>query len=72
MAGSVVSDDIEISLADYKWTICSTYHMILKASSGEVTFGRDIMVGIPMANWHKISDRRQQQTDLKNCYENHS
>ena len=42
-------------LADASWAICSTYHTVLKASSGATIFGRDMMFEIPyIAGWYKI------------------
>jgi hypothetical protein len=47
------------------WAIRSTYHMVLKASPGTAIFGRDMLFDIPyIADWNKIGDHRQHQTDL--------
>ena len=35
------------------WAICSTYHMVLKASPGAAIFGRDMLFDIPfIADWN--------------------
>jgi transposase InsO family protein len=34
MADSVTPDDIDVSLDNAAWAICSTYHIVLKASPG--------------------------------------
>ena len=51
--------------------ICSTYHTVLKASPGAAIFGRDMLFDIPfLADWNKIGDYRQRQTDLNTNREN--
>jgi hypothetical protein len=40
MANSVAPSDIATFLTNAAWPICSTYHVVLKASSGSVVFGR--------------------------------
>ena len=71
MADSVVPDDIDAVLINASWAICSTYHTVLKASPGAAIFGRDMMIDIPfLADWKKIGDYRQRQTDLNNMREN--
>ncbi len=53
------------------WAIRSTYHTVLKASPGAAIFGRDMLFDIPfVADWHKIGDYRQHQTDRSNKREN--
>jgi hypothetical protein len=65
MANSVAPSDIATLLTNADWAICSTYHMVLKASPGAAIFGRDMLFDIPyMADWNKIGDYRQHQTDL--------
>ena len=45
--------------------------MELKASSGAAIFGRDMLFGIPfLADWNKIGDYRQRQTDRNTRREN--
>ena len=49
----------------------STYHTVLKASPGAAVYGRDMLFDIPsIADWRKIGDYRQRQTDLNNMREN--
>jgi hypothetical protein len=71
MADSVAPSDI--ALTNAAWAICSTYHMVLKASPGAAIFGRDMLFDIPyIADWNKIGDCRQCQTDLNTKHENNS
>ena len=54
------------------WAIHSTYHTVPKASPGAAIFGRDMLFNIPfLADWNKIGEYRQHQTDCnmerKNC-----
>jgi hypothetical protein len=73
MATSVAPSNIATFLTNAAWTICFTYHTVLKASSGTGTFGRDVLFDIPyIADWNKIGDYRQHQTDLKMTRENKS
>jgi hypothetical protein len=52
---------------------CSTYHTVLKASPGAEIFGRYMLFDIPyIADWNKIGDYRQHQTDLNTKRENNS
>ncbi len=65
MADSVAPRDIDTILTYLSFAICSTYHMVLKASPGTAIIGRDILFDIPyIADWKKIGDYRQHQTDL--------
>ena len=73
MATSVAPSDIATFLTNAAWAICSTYHMVLKASPGTAIFGRDMLFDIPyIADWNKIGDYRQCQTDLNTKRENNS
>jgi hypothetical protein len=47
--------------------IRSTYHTVLNASPGAAKFEQDMLFDIPfIADWRKIGDYRQRQTDLNN------
>jgi hypothetical protein len=71
MAASVDASDIDTFLTNVAWAPCSTYHMVLKASPGASIFGRDMLFDIPFfADWNKIGDYRQPQTDLNTKCEN--
>ena len=71
MADSVDASDIDTFLTNVAWAICSTYHTVLKASPGAAIFGRDMLFDIPfLADWNKIGDYRQRQTDLNTKREN--
>jgi hypothetical protein len=65
MADSVTPDDVDVFLDNAAWAICSTYHTFLKAPPGAAIFGWDMLFDIPfIANWNKLGDYRQRQTDL--------
>jgi hypothetical protein len=71
MAKTVTPVDIDVFLDNMAWAICSTYHTVLKASPGMAIFGRDMLFNIPfIANWNKIGDYRQCQTDLNMAHKN--
>jgi hypothetical protein len=71
MADSVHPADIDTFIDNAVWAICSTYHTVLQASPGAAIFGRDMLFDIPfVADWHKIGDYRQSQTDRSNKREN--
>ncbi len=64
MADTSSESDIADFLTNAAWAVCSTYHMVLKASPGEAIFGRDMLFDIPFtADWNKLGDYRQCQTD---------
>jgi hypothetical protein len=65
MAETVTPDDVDVFLDNAAWAIHFTYHTVLKASPGTAIFGRDILFDIPfIADWNKIGDYRQHQTNL--------
>jgi hypothetical protein len=71
MADTVAPSDIDTFLTNASWAIRSTYHTVLKASPGAAIFGRDMLFDIPyIADWNKIGDYRQHQTDLNTAREN--
>ena len=71
MADTVTPSDIDTFLTNASWAIRSTYHTVLKASPGAAIFGRDMLFDIPyIADWSKIGDYRQRQTDLNTAREN--
>ncbi len=71
MAELVKASDINVSLSDATWAVCSTYLTVLKASPGATIFGRDMQIDISfIADWQKIGEHRQQLTDLNNAREN--
>ncbi len=73
IADTVVTSDIDVFLTDPAWAIHSTYHTVLKASPGAAIFGQEMLFDIPfLADWNKIGDHRQHQTDLNTEHENHS
>ncbi len=71
MAKSVVPDDVDVFIDNAAWAIRFTYHMVLKASTGAAIFGQDMLFNIPfLADWNKIGDYRQSQTDRNAEHEN--
>ncbi len=71
MADTVAPSDIDTFLTNASWAICSTYHTVLKASPGAAIFGCNMLFDISyIADWNKIGDYRQCQTDLNTAQEN--
>ncbi len=71
MADTVNESDIADFLTNATWTVHSTYHTVLQASPGAAIFGRDMLFDIPfIADWNKIGDYRQRQTDCNTRREN--
>jgi hypothetical protein len=71
MAKTVTPNDVYVILDNVAWAICSTYHTVLKASPGVAIFRRDMLFDIPfIANWNKIGDYRQHQTDSNTACKN--
>ena len=71
MANTVSESDIADFLTHAAWAVHSTYYMVLKASPDAAIFGRDMLFDIPfIADWNKIGDYRQHQTDCNTRCEN--
>jgi hypothetical protein len=71
MAKTVTPDGVDVFLDNAAWAICSTYHTVLKASPGAEIFGCNMLFNILfIADWNKIEDYRQHQTDLNIAYKN--
>ncbi len=71
MAETIMPDDVNVFLDNAAWAICSTYHTILKASPGAAIFGCNMRFDIPfIADWNKIGDYKQRQTDLSTARKN--
>ena len=71
MAISVDPSDIDDFLSNAVWAVHSTYHTVLRSSPGAAIFGRDMLFDIPfIADWNKIVDYRQRQTDRNTAREN--
>jgi hypothetical protein len=65
MAKTITPDDVDVFFDNGAWAIHSTYHTVLETSPGAAIFRRDMLFDIPfIANWNKIGDYRQRQTDL--------
>ena len=70
MAVKVAPSDIDTFQTNVSWAIRSTYHTVLKASPGTAIFGCNMLFDIPyIADWKKIKDYRQCQTDLNTSRE---
>jgi hypothetical protein len=71
MAKTITPDDVDAFLDNAAWAICSTYYIVLKASPGAAIFGHDMLFDIPfIADWNKIRDYRQRQTNLNMACKN--
>jgi hypothetical protein len=71
MADSVTPNDVDVFLDNAALAIRSTYQTVLKASPGAEIFGWDMLFDVPfIADWNKIGDYRQRQTDLSTEREN--
>jgi hypothetical protein len=71
MAKTITPDGVDVFLDNTAWAIRSTYHTVLKASPGMVILGRNMLFDIPfIADWNKIGDYRQRQTDLSMAHKN--
>jgi hypothetical protein len=71
MAETITPDDVDVFLDYAAWAICSTYHTVLKASPGAAIFGRNMLFNIPfIADWNKIGDYRQRQTNFSTARKN--
>ena len=72
MVNTVVPHDISDFLMD-AWAVCSTYHTVLEACPGTAIVSKDKLFDIPfLADWNRIGDYRQHQTDCNIQYENKS
>jgi hypothetical protein len=71
MAETVTLNDVDVFLDKVAWAICSTYHTVLKAYPGMAIFRHGMLFDIPfIANWNRIGDYRQRQTDLNTARKN--
>ncbi len=71
MSGTVRKSDIANFLTNATWALCSTYHTVLKTLPGAAIFGRDMLFDVSyLADWTKIGEYRQKQTDNNTKWEN--
>jgi hypothetical protein len=71
MAKIITPDDLDVFLDNAAWAIRSNYHTVLKTSPGAAIFGCDMLFKVPfIADWNKIGDYRQRQTDLNMAHKN--
>ena len=71
MANTVSESDKADFLTNAAWAVRSTYHTVLKSSPGAAIFGRDMLFDVPfLADWKKIQEYRQSQTDRNTAREN--
>jgi len=67
----IYASDIDAFLTNAALAIHSTNHTILKASPGAAIFGQDMLCDIPfLADWNKIEEYWQHQTDQNMEWEN--
>ena len=70
MTETVSESDIADFLTNAGLAVCSTYHTVLKASPGAAIFERDMLFDVPfIADWKKIGEYRQSQTDKNTARE---
>eukprot|EP00804_Cyclotella_cryptica_P026670 CCRYP_007928-RA/>CCRYP_007928-RA protein AED:0.34 eAED:0.02 QI:0/-1/0/1/-1/0/1/0/221 len=73
MTPSVEPSNIDKLVTKVAWAIRSTYYTVLKASPGAAIFGWDMLFDIPfLADWNKIGEYRQHQTDQNTEQEKNS
>jgi hypothetical protein len=73
MTDKVSKSDIADFLTNAAWAVRSTYHTVLKTSPGAAIFGRDMLFDVPfLADWTKIGEYRQLQTDKNTARENYT
>ena len=73
MTDTVSKSDIADFLTNAAWAVRSTYHTVLKTSPGAAIFGRDMLFDVPfLADWKKIGEYRQLQTDKHTAWENNT
>ncbi len=73
MTVTVSESDIADFLTNATWAVRSTYHTVLKTSPGAAVFGRDMLFDVPfLADWTKIGEYRQRQTDKNTARENNT
>ncbi len=71
MADTITKSDIADFLTNVVSAIRFTYHIVLKTLPGEAIFGRDMLFDVPFfADWSKIGEHRQLQTDKNTKWEN--
>eukprot|EP00804_Cyclotella_cryptica_P017229 CCRYP_013144-RB/>CCRYP_013144-RB protein AED:0.41 eAED:0.41 QI:87/-1/1/1/-1/0/1/60/132 len=73
MANTISESDVADFLTNATWAVRSTYHAVPKTSPGAAIFGRDMLFDVPyIADWTKIGEYRQRQTDNNTRWENAS
>ncbi len=73
MTDTVSESDIADFLPNAAWAVRSTYLTVLKTSPGAAIFGRDMLFDAPfLADWKKIGEYRQNQTDKNTARENNT
>jgi hypothetical protein len=71
IAKTITPDYVDVFLDNAALAIRSTYHTVLKASPGAAIFGCNMLSNIAfIADWNKIGDYRQHQTNLKMAHIN--
>ena len=58
-------DSSHAILQTVAWGIRSTYHTALKVTPGQLTFGRDMIIGSTyLANWKMINEERKKMSAI--------
>ena len=71
MANSINESGIADFLTNAAWAIHFPYHTVLKTSPDVAIFERDMLFDVPfLADWSKIGEYRQKQTDKNTVKEN--
>src|SRR5210317_1273907 len=71
MAPTADPEEVLDFLDNSRWSMCSTYHTVLKSSPGAAIFGLDMLFDIPyVADWKKIGEYRQAQTARNTAHKN--
>ena len=67
MAETFSKSDFPHFLTNATWSICSTYHTVLKASPGAAIFGWDMLFDVPfIVDWNKI-ERQATPNGSQHC-----
>jgi hypothetical protein len=71
MADTINESDIADFLTNAAWAVHSTCHTVLKTLPGVALFGWDMLFDVLfLADWSKIGEYRQKQTDKNTVKEN--
>ena len=73
MTETVSESDIADFLTNAAWAVHSTYNTVLETLPGAASFGWNMLFDVPfLADWKKIWEYRQSQTDRNTARENNT